>query len=62
MAHVAAALASAGILREPQWDGVRTKLVEDMVADFHALHPNITVKPTLSRGNISMDKIFANEH
>src|SRR5205085_12091879 len=42
-----------------EWDGVRTKLVEDMVADFHQLHPNITVKPTLSRGNISMDKIFA---
>ena len=42
-----------------EWDGVRTKLVEDMCSDFHQLHPDITAKPTLSRGNISMDKIFA---
>jgi multiple sugar transport system substrate-binding protein len=42
-----------------EWDGVRTKLVEDMCADFQKLHPNITPKPTLSRGNLSMDKIFA---
>jgi multiple sugar transport system substrate-binding protein len=42
-----------------EWDGVRTKLVEDMSADFQRLHPHITPKPTLSRGNLSMDKIFA---
>ena len=42
-----------------EWDGVRTKLVDDMCADFHALHPTITIKPTLSRGNLSTDKIFA---
>src|SRR5262245_60505019 len=42
-----------------EWDGVRTKLVEDMCADFHQRYPAITAKPTLSRGNISMDKIFA---
>jgi multiple sugar transport system substrate-binding protein len=42
-----------------EWDGVRTKLVDEIIADFQAQHPAITVKPTLSRGNISMDKIFA---
>ena len=42
-----------------EWDGVRTKLVEDMCAEFHQLHPTITAKPTLSRGNLSTDKIFA---
>jgi multiple sugar transport system substrate-binding protein len=42
-----------------EWDGVRTRIVEEMAADFHALHPHITVKPTLTRGSISMDKIFA---
>lgn len=42
-----------------EWDGVRTKLVEDMCADFKQLHPSITPRPTLSRGNLSMDKIFA---
>src|SRR5688572_18937784 len=41
------------------WDGVRTKLVEDMRNDFRALHPTITPRLTLSRGNLSMDKIFA---
>ncbi|MBI3970745.1 MAG: extracellular solute-binding protein [Chloroflexi bacterium] len=42
-----------------EWDGVRTKLVDEIVADFQAQNPNITIKPTLSRGSISMDKIFA---
>lgn len=42
-----------------EWDGVRTKLVEDMSADFQRLHPHITPKPMLSRGTLSTDKIFA---
>jgi multiple sugar transport system substrate-binding protein len=42
-----------------EWDGVRQKLVQDMIVDFKAVQPNITVKETLVRGNIPSEKIFA---
>ena len=42
-----------------EWDGVRTALVDEIAGDFRAVEPGITVRPTLSRGNVSMEQIFA---
>src|SRR5262245_50120 len=41
-----------------EYDGVRTKLVDDEIADFQALYPNITVRPTLTRLNLTSEQVF----
>lgn len=41
-----------------EWDGVRTKLVEDMIVDFKSVQPSITVKHTLTRGTVPSENIF----